>query len=255
MNDAPVVFTTDRRGVATLTLNRPDKRNALGDEMLATMAKGLTSFAQDSAVRCVLIRAAGKHFCAGGDVSPGAHLITDGPSLPAVCDLLASFSKPVVAVVQGACLGGGLALAGSCDILIAQADAMFAIPEVRLGFPAAPLLPRFIKIFGARQLSRLGLTAERFDADEGRRLGLVHVRADAANLEAMTAKVVDDLLLGEPNAQASMKSLVARLGAGDATAAQNAELASIFQTLLDSPEGVEGRAAFREKRRPRWYIE
>jgi methylglutaconyl-CoA hydratase len=255
MNDTAVTFDTDRRGVATLTLNRPDKRNALGDEMLAAMTDVLTAFDRDAAVRCVLLRAAGKHFCAGGDVSPGANLGTEGPSLPAVCDMLASFGKPVVAVVQGACLGGGLALAGACDILVAQSDASFSIPEVRLGFPAAPLLPRLLKIFGARQLLRLGLTAERFNVDEGLRIGLVHFSADADGLEAAIEKVVDDLLLGEPNAQARMKSLCAMLAGGDPTMGQNAELLATFEELRDSPEGLEGRAAFREKRKPRWYTD
>lgn len=248
-----VLVEHDGRGAAFVTLNRAERRNALGAELLGALGGALEALQDDPSLRCIVLRAAGKHFCAGGDIDPSAHQVRSGPTLPELCDRLAAFPKPVVAVVQGACLGGGLALAGSCDIVVALDDASFSLPEVRLGFAAAPLLPCLRRVLGPRQLLRFGLTGERFSADEALQMGVAQLRASAQDSAAVVERLVDSIRLGGPQALARMKALCRMLERDDRAPGLANELQAAFAQMRDSAEGIEGRAAFREKRKPCWY--
>jgi methylglutaconyl-CoA hydratase len=156
-------------------------------------------------------------------------------------------------VAQGACIGGALALASACDVVVASREAVFAIPEVRLGFAPGPLLGAFARGIGYRALRRYLLSGERFSAEEGHRLGLVHRLCDAAELDGAVDALIDELLLAAPHAAATAKSLLRRHAPPALSADELRELQRAFEAMADSAEATEGRAAFKEKRKPGWY--
>jgi methylglutaconyl-CoA hydratase len=242
----------DARGVATLTLNRPDRGNAYDAPLLAALAGEIARLGADPAVRMIVLRGSGKHFCAGADI--GAHDAQPADSrvtLPGVCYDLDVAPKPTLALVQGACMGGGLAFAACCDVVIATGAAMFALPEVRLGFAPGPLVPFLLRAVSPRSLRRYLVSGERFGAEEALRIGLVHELADIAAADAALGRLTDELLRAGPSAAASAKQALRRLG-NAADKALIAELQAEFQASFSSAEAQEGRAAFREKRKPGW---
>ena len=238
------------RGVATLTFNRPDRANSYDAAMLDALADGCESFGRDAAVRAIVLRGAGKHFSAGAAIGEGGK-----PRRPIgeVCAMIDAVAKPTVAVAQGACIGGALAIASSCDVMIASRDALFAIPEVRLGFAPGPLLGAFARGIGYRALRRYLLSGERFSAEEGHRLGLVHRLCEGPELDGVVDELVDALLLGAPNAVATAKQLLGRHAPPALSPDELRELQRAHEAMSDSDEAAEGRAAFKEKRKPRWY--
>jgi methylglutaconyl-CoA hydratase len=238
------------RGVATLTFNRPDRANSYDAAMLDALADGCEAFGRDAAVRVIVLRGAGKHFSAGaaiGDAGRPRRLTAE------ICAMIDAIPKPTVAVAQGACIGGALAIASSCDVVIASRDALFAIPEVRLGFAPGPLLGAFARGIGFRALRRYVLSGERFSADEGHRLGLVHRLCDEPELDGAVDALIDELLLGAPTAAATAKGLLRRHAPPALSADELRELQRAFEATADSAEAAEGRAAFKDKRKPSWY--
>src|SRR5690606_14166227 len=184
-----VTLTTDSRGVATLTLDRPDRHNAFDAALIAELTATLLRLNTDNSVRVVVLTGAGKSFSAGADINwmrsmagvDEAQNFEDSLQLAELMSVLNSLSKPTVARVNGAAIGGGTGLVACCDIAVAGTDAKFAFSEVRLGLVPAVISPYVIAAIGARQARRYFLTAERFSAAEAVRLGLVHacVEADA----------------------------------------------------------------------------
>ena len=249
---ATLLCDTDARGVATLTFNRPERGNAYNQALLAALAAEVARLGADPAVRIIVLRGAGKHFCAGADIGAQASQPAENRvTLPGVCYDLDTAPKPTVALVHGACMGGGLAFATCCDVVIATRDAVFALPEVRLGFAPGPLVPFLLRAIAPRSLRRYLLSGERFGADEALRIGLVHELCDVAAADAALAGLIDELLRAGPNAAASAKLALRRLG-NAASKALIAELQADFQAGFNSAEAQEGRAAFREKRKPGW---
>jgi methylglutaconyl-CoA hydratase len=238
------------RGVATLTFNRPDRANSYDAAMLDALAGGFDAFGKDAAVRTIVLRGAGKHFSAGAAIGEGGK-----PKRPIgeVCAMIDAVAKPTIAVAQGACIGGALAIASSCDVVIASRDAFFAIPEVRLGFAPGPLLGSFARGIGYRALRRYLLSGERFSAGEGHRLGLVHRLCDAEGLESAVDELIDALLLAAPNAAATAKQLLRRHAPPALSPEELRDLQQAHEAMAQSEEAVEGRAAFKEKRKPGWY--
>ena len=243
-----ILLESNARGVATLTLNRPQSSNAFDAAMLAALDDALARIGGDADVRAVVLRGAGRHFCSGADIRAG---VEGGPDPVAVFRRLDATPKPTLALVQGACLGGAVALIAACDMVIAEDAAFFSIPEVRLGISGAPMLPLFLTALGARALRRYALTGERFGAAAALRAGLVHEVCAAGGLEAAALPIVDDLLAGAPRATAETKRLIAALAAGD-PAGSPERLAAHFAAQRDSEEAREGRTAFRERRKPHW---
>src|SRR5262249_56089642 len=133
----------DPRGVASLTLNRPERGNAAGQPLRAALTAEAARLGGDAAIRVIVLRGAGKHFCAGADIGghDAAHTAAGRAALPDLCYDIDTVPKPVVALVHGACIGGGLAFAACCDVVIATRDATFSLPEVRLGFAPGPPIP------------------------------------------------------------------------------------------------------------------
>src|SRR4051794_6396264 len=177
----PVLITMDQRGVASVTLNRPTANNAYDGTLIAALADCLERLRNDAALRVVVLRGAGRHFQAGADLKYLATLAGDpaenvrfSDATVAAVRALDEFPRPVLAVVHGACFGGGIGLAVSADIAIAADDSQFALTEVRWGIVPVPILPQLIASIGMRNLRRYALSGERFDAATAERIGLVH---------------------------------------------------------------------------------
>lgn len=168
-------------GIATLTLNRPDKRNALNGELVQALKDGLAAAAEDDAVRVVAVRGAGKDFCSGADLAEMERIATmgleenivDARSLGALFQQMRDHPQPVVAVVHGRALAGGCGLASACDLVLARDDAEFGYPEVYLGFVPALVMTILRRKVGEGEAFHLVAQGDRFDAHEARRLGLV----------------------------------------------------------------------------------
>jgi methylglutaconyl-CoA hydratase len=253
-SDDLLLRSVDRRGIATLTLNRPDKGNSYNQAMLDALLREITRLGADEAVRIVVLRGGGKHFCVGAEIGAAAPAQAEPRvTIPALCVALDALPKPTVALVHGACIGGGVALLSCCDVVLAQRTAFFALPEVRLGFAPGPLIPLFLRAIEARGLRRYLLSGERFAAVEALELGLVHELCDAETADAALARIAEELLLAGPRAVAQAKRILLRLAHPPPSPEFLAGLQAEFERGFHSPEADEGRASFREKRKPSWF--
>jgi len=260
MSEKTVIVETDSRGVATVTLNRPAVHNAFDDAMIARLDEVFTGLVADGA-RLMVLRAAGRSFCAGADAGwmkasaqySEAENIADACRLSAMLARLNGLPMPTLALVQGAAFGGGLGLVACCDIALAAGRARFCLSEVRLGLTPATISPYVVAAMGARAARRYFLSAERFTADEARRLGLVHeVVGDEAALADAGAAMVSELLAGAPGAQAAAKELIFTVAGHPLDEALREDTARRIATRRASAEGREGLGAFLEKRKPKW---
>jgi methylglutaconyl-CoA hydratase len=259
VNHERIAIEHGARGVTTLTLNRPERGNAYDDVMLRELAAEFAALDKDHAVRVVVLRGSGKHFCVGADIAwhrvnqnaPAARAA--GPKLIDVLLALDRLSKPTIAMLHGAAVGGGLAVALCCDVAFATADAIFSIPETRIGLMPGPLVPIFLRAMSYRAFRRYGLSGERFSAAEAKTLGLVHDVALAEAVEPVLAKQIEEFLASAPGAIAGLKSLAAKLAPPPMTEALLRELEEAGRGMLATDEAKEGIASFLEKRKPRWY--
>ena len=248
-----VLLAVDDRGVAAVTLNRPNRANTFNQPMLDAIAAALARWEADPAVRLVVLRAAGRHFCGGAEIGGEfAHGPEARNTVPAVCARFAALSRPTVALVHGACVGGGVALAAACDIVLAANEAVFAVPEVRLGLTPGPLLPLMAAGLGLRGLRRYGLSGERFGPAAALQCGLVHETGELALMERRLAEIVDALLLGAPGAVARTKQGLVD-AAGGFEPGLIAALEQDFEARREGAEAQEGAASFRAGRKPAWY--
>jgi enoyl-CoA hydratase/carnithine racemase len=257
--DGELTVLTRRDGtVGWLTLNRPEKRNALTLAMRADLDAALAEFAADEAVRVVVLTGAGSAFCAGVDLS-GTDLSGAGPSgRPGLTDGsrpvaagVAAFGKPIVAAVNGPAAGGGLELALACDIRIASREATFALPEVRIGsLPGSGGTQRLMRVIQPAVAARMLLTGEPLAATEALRVGLVSDLVDA-DLTAHAADLAARIAANAPLSLRAMKQCL--LAAREAPLASGLDLERTLWALLASTDDrQEGRAAFRERRAPRF---
>ena len=250
----PLESSISARGVATIRFNRPDKANSYDAAMLDRLGDLLEAYRDDAAVRVVVLRGASRHFSAGAAIGEGA---TANPArkprlILEVCKALDDLPKPTVALVQGACIGGALALACCCDTLIAAEDAAFSIPEVRLGFAPGPLITFFVRAMGARAVRHYLLSGERFNGADALRLGLAHKLGPASALDRLHDETVDSHLLGAPGAQAKAKSVLLSEATAPVDLDELRRLQAAFEAMSASAEAVEGRASFAAKRKPGW---
>jgi methylglutaconyl-CoA hydratase len=256
-------LSTDTGGVATVTLNRPEVGNAYNAAMLDGLIDGLTALAGDPAVRCLVIRGAGKHFQAGADIRwlgevaayPPAENYAASIATTRAMQLLNEFPKPTIALVHGACFGGGVGIVCCVDVAFATPDSQFGITEIRVGVAPTPISTHMVNAIGLRHTRRYALTGERFDAREAERIGLVHEIISEDETETKLTAVLDAILLGSPTAIAMTKRSF--LGANNLLLddRQVSMLAHEGWTQRHSPEGHEGTTAFREKRKPSWYTQ
>lgn len=261
MNDEPVLRSLDRRGVATLTLNRPKVNNAYDDGLIQGLLDAMDELGARSGLRAVVLRGAGKHFQAGADLkwimrvaaqSTQENERASRATAEAVRRLNA-LPVPTVALVQGGCFGGGTGIVAACDVVIAADNALFSIAETRWGLMAGIILPQLADAIGARQVRRYALTGERFGADEARRIGLVHEVVPLAELESAGARIVDQLLQNAPEANAQTKAVALELAWGTIGETVFERLVVQHAAKRSSAEAAEGLASFAEKRAARWF--
>ena len=252
----------DARGIAKLTLDRAEARNALSAELVTRLTAALASLAGDSSVRAVLLTGANGVFCAGADIGEMRAAGTasaqqneaDSRRFAAMLESLERQPQPTVAVVNGAAYGGAVGLIAACDIAIAASSARFALSEVRLGLIPAMISPYVIRAIGQRQARRWFLTGEAMDAATALRIGLVHEAVEDPMLAAAAEGLVQALLAGGPGAQAEIKRLIRHV-TGRTEGADEAmlgETARWIARIRAGAEGVEGLTAFLERRKPGW---
>jgi methylglutaconyl-CoA hydratase len=261
MSDNVVLSVVDERGIATLTLNRPEVHNAYDGRMIEALVEAVSTLAVDPRVRLLVLRAKGRHFQAGADLAwlraVAGFTLEDNVAFSRRTTLamraLNTFPRPTLALVQGACYGGGVGMVACCDVAIATASARFALTEVRWGVIPAPIIPQLCAAMGVRALRRYGITGEAFDAEEARRIGLIHeVCADDA-LDEAAAPIIEASLKSAPEAVQDSKRLVLAHAGLDLSDQQIEALAVQAATRRASAEAAEGLASFREKRDPSWY--
>lgn len=253
---------TDARGVATLTLNRPDVHNAFDDKLIVALKETLQDCDRAPEIKIIVITGAGKSFSSGADLNwmramasfSEEENIEDALHLAELMAVLNGVRKPVVARVNGHAFGGGIGLIACCDVAIAADKALFALSEVRLGLVPAVISPYVVSAIGERQARRFFITGERFDAETARNIGLVHEVVGAGELDTAVAQILDALLAGGPHAQMASKELVANISHHGVTASESLQrrTAELIAQLRGSAEGQEGLAAFLEKRKPDW---
>ena len=256
-----VLSAVDDRGIATVTLNRPQVHNAYDGAVIDGLLDGLERLEADPRVRVLLLRGNGRHFQAGADLSwlrQVAGMTPEGNRDFSVRTTRAMralhlFPHPTIALVHGACFGGGVGLAASCDVVIASQEARFALTEVKFGVVAAPIIPQLLKAIGLPQLRRWGITGEAFDAARAERMGLVHEVCPTGGLDAAAAPIVDAILRAGPEAAAATKRLTLETAAQMIPDDLVERLVDVAARHRASPEAAEGLASFLEKRNPAWY--
>ena len=242
-----------RDGAAWITLNRPERRNALSAVLINETYAHIEAANADDAVRCIVLTGAGVAFCSGADLKDGG--------LPAGSDRAVSYpqllcaiqdsDKPVLAAINGPAFAGGLGLVGAADIVITDEVAQFSFSEVRIGVIPAIISVVCLPKLGTHHGMKLFLTGERFNGVQAVEMGLAHRAVPADQLESAIAEEIEMICLGGPIAVQECKKLVRRVSKLSREEGL-AETAPWSARLFASAEGVEGMAAFREKRKPNW---
>ncbi|WP_153146926.1 enoyl-CoA hydratase/isomerase family protein [Dechloromonas sp. H13] len=249
--------------VATIWMNRPDLHNAFDEILIAELTAACVALDDDPDVRVVVLAGRGKSFSAGADLNWMRRAANNGlddnlhdaRALAKMLRTLAAMTKPTIARVQGAALGGGMGLASACDVAIASTRAVFATSEVRFGIIPSAISPYVLRAIGARQASRYFQSAERIDAARAREIGLVHEAVAPEQLDAKVQEIVDALLQGGPLAQAAAKDLIRAVDGQPVNDTLVEETAHRIAHLRATPEAREGISAFLEKRQPNWIGE
>ncbi len=258
------LLLSEANGILSVTLNRPHKRNAMNERLVSELISVFAGIEDDRTVRAVTLRGAGGNFCAGGDIS-GMHDQTASDKAAAdkaMWEFNRSFGRMVtkinaapqvvIAMLEGAVLGGGLGLACISDVAIADRNAKMGMPETGLGIIPAQIAPFVVARIGITAARRLALLGDWMDGDEARALGIAHyVTEGAGAMEAELASVLKRLVKTAPGANALTKKLLLSVGSVEHEALLD-QAADWFAEALGSDEGVEGTKAFIEKRKPRW---
>ena len=255
-----VIHSVDNKGVATVTLNNPDKHNAFDDEVIAQLTDTFNQLAQQSQVRIVVLASTGNSFCAGADLGWMKRMadysyeenLADSNALAELFKTLYQMPQPTIAKIQGAVFGGAVGLAACCDMVVAAERASFCLSEVKLGLIPATISPYVIKAIGERASRRYFLTAERFFAAKAQELGLVSEVTSAEDLDQTTQSLIDSILANGPEAGQAAKQLIADVAGQPITAELIAETSQRIAQIRVGAEGQEGLTAFFEKRPASW---
>jgi methylglutaconyl-CoA hydratase len=249
--------------VGRITLDRPDRHNAFDDSVIAELDRLFDQVASDPSARVVVLAANGKSFSAGADLGwmkrTAAYSVDDNEAdalkLAEMLSKLDNLPKPTVALVQGGAYGGGVGLVAACDMAIATDDAQFCLSEVKLGLIPSVISPYVLACMGSRAARRYFLTAERFDAAEAHRLGLVHDVVPADELAAAGDRLTESLLAAGPESLAKAKQLIAHVTGRPIDTDLKRETARRIAEARASAEGQEGISAFLERRKPGWQTD
>ena len=258
-----IISETDG-AIGIITLNNPDKHNAFDDVLIADLTQALRDMEAAADVRVVILSAFGKSFSAGADLNwmkriaaySEAENIDDAMALATLMKTLHYLTKPTIARVQGAAYGGGVGLVACCDIAVGTPSAAFSLSEVKLGLIPAVISPYVIAAIGERAAHRYFLTAEKFDAAEAYRLGLLHSVAQTEDeMDTNINDICVALLAAGPQSLSEAKSLIAAVANHSISDALVAETARRIARVRVSAEGQEGLSAFFDKRKPNWNTE
>lgn len=247
-------------GIATIWMNRPDRHNAFDETLIAELDDAFRSLDDDARIRIIVLGGRGKSFSAGADLNwmrraagyTVEENLRDARALAAMLRSIDRAKKPSIARIHGAALGGGTGLACACNIAIATTEASFATTEVKFGIVPATIGPYVVRAIGERNAYRYFLTAERFDANEARRIGVVHEVCAPDAIDGRVHAVASSLLVGGPKAQAAANQLIRSLVHRAVDEIVIEETAQRIANLRATPEAREGIAAFLEKRQPSW---
>jgi methylglutaconyl-CoA hydratase len=261
MSQQAVLSQVDARGVATVTLNRPEVNNAYDEALIQGLHDAMDALGAQPGLRVVVLRGAGRHFQAGADLKwitrVAAQSAEENERVSRATAMavhrLNTLPVPTLALVQGGCFGGGTGIVAACDVVIAAEDAMFSIAETRWGLMAGIILPQLADAIGARQVRRYALTGERFGAAEARRIGLAHEVVPVAELAAAGERVVAQLLQNAPEANAQTKSAAMEFAWGAVGEEVLGRLVAQHAAKRRSAEATEGLASFVEKRPASWF--
>jgi len=260
MQSGPVLWNLDQRGVATVALNRPEVGNAYNGELIDGLLAAMDALAKEPGLRVLLLKGNGRHFQAGADLKWIGQISTASldenvrvsRATALAIDRLNRLPVPAVALVQGGCFGGGTGIVAACDVVIAAGNAIFAISEVRWGLTAAIIIPQLADAISVRQLRRYALTGERFDAEEARRIGLVHTVVPLDRLAAAGEKTVAQLIENGPAAMAETKAHILESAWGGFGPDIFDALVASHAARRRTREAAEGLASFAEKRSAAW---
>lgn len=255
-----ITLATDPRGVATLTLSRVEKHNAMSAQMIEDLTEAAAVLNANNAVRVVVLTGAGASFCAGGDLawmqdqmrSDGAARAEQAGKLAGALGALNALSKPLIGRVQGQAFGGGLGLISVCDVAIGVTGAKFGFTETRLGLIPATIGPYVLARMGEAMARRVFMSARLFDTQEAVTLGLLAKAVAPEDLDAAIEAEIKPYLACAPGAVASAKALALTLGGGIGPD----DVAHSIKALVsrwESAEATEGISAFFDKRKPAWH--
>lgn len=254
------ILVSQSDNIATITLDRPEKRNALDNVIVHDLVTALKKLALDKKVGVLIIKANGDHFCAGADISWMQKIAQstteenqqDALQLAMLMHSIHTFPKPVIVLTQGTTLGGGLGIVAACDIAIAAENASFSFSEVKIGIAPSVVSPYVIAAMGERAARYYFLTAEKFDAYEARRIGFIHQIVDLGALNNKGMSLANELLKHSPAALAETKKLVSRVAREKMSDHLIQFTAEHLATVRTQPDAKEGLKAFLEKRLPTW---
>jgi methylglutaconyl-CoA hydratase len=247
-------------GVATVTLDRPEVRNAFNDELIARLTLAFHELGERDDVRCIVLAGNGPAFCAGADLNWMKRMagysreenVEDASKLARLLEIIYRCPKPTVARVHGDAYAGGTGLVAVCDMAVAADTAQFCLSEVRLGLIPATISPYVIRAMGARAAHRWFLTAERFSAAEALRLGFVHEAVPAADLDTRVGLLTQALVGAGPQAVKACKKLLHDVAGHEITAGLVRRTVEGIADIRASEEGREGIQSFLGKRKPNW---
>jgi methylglutaconyl-CoA hydratase len=249
-----------RNAISWIWMARPDRHNAFDEVLIAELTELLKSLDKDSSVRAIVLAGKGKSFSAGADLNwmkrQGAASMEDNLAdalrLAELFRTLSECSKPTVARVHGAAMGGGMGLAAACDICIASTQAVFATSEVRLGLAPGVISPYVVRAIGERNAYRYFQTAERIDGVQAKDIGLAHEVVEPAMLDEAVDAILATLVCGGPQAQAASTDLIRAVANRPVTQELVEDCARRIAKLRASPEAQQGLTAFLEKKTPTW---
>ncbi|THC43532.1 enoyl-CoA hydratase/isomerase family protein [Massilia sp. Mn16-1_5] len=246
--------------VATVTLNRPELRNAFNEQAIAELALAFDELGRNELVRAIVLAANGPAFCAGADLNWMKKMagyshdenLADASRLADMLRTIYLCPKPTIAKVQGDCYAGGMGLVAACDIVVAADSVNFCLSEVKLGLIPATISPYVIKAMSEQAARRYFITAERFDAAAALRMGFAHEVVAMENLDTTVAGLLKSLVSNSPHAVVEAKKLVREVVGVPVTDALLVDTAERIAAIRASSEGREGVASFLEKRKPNW---
>lgn len=251
----------DQRGVATVTLSRPEVHNAFNQELISELTQIFKDLELDSKVRVVVLTGEGKSFCAGADINwmsamvkySEAENLKDSRELQRLFEVINLFPKPLVGKVNGAALGGGSGLVAVCDIVVAREEALFGFTEVRLGLLPAVISPFVIAKIGESHARALFLTGERIGTERAMQIGLIHKTSLERYFERDVEAVIDELLKAAPYAQTQAKELISFVVHSKLPREEIKEgTCQRIARIRVGKEGQEGMHSLLEKRKPTW---